>query len=203
MRNLPKLPAVSSFSYGIKNIGGTKALAISKVTVAGTDAGRYNVVRFPATLAAGATGTIDFTLDSQGQVGAFSGTMVVESNDPSNPIISLDISAQVGDDPDLFFTSSPKLQDLAKLPPVQTLSFAIKNGGLFDTLKISGITLSGTDAAYYTVKSFPATLAPGTAGTIEFTFDPEGPGGELRRGWRGSIVTTQAPRPWTSISARA
>lgn len=174
LRNLPKSPPVLPFSYGLKNVGATRPLTIAGVTVTGPDAARYAVVNFPSSLAAGASGAIEFTFNSQGQVGAFTAALRIESNDPSTPVLTVDVSAQVGDDPDLVIVSAPNLQDLTKLPAVQTLSFGIQNGGLLDTLRINGITLSGADAAHYTVAGFPATLAPGAAGTIEFTFDNRG-----------------------------
>lgn len=174
LRDLPKAPPVLSFSYGIKNLGTTKPLTISSVTPTGPDAARYTVTGFPASLAPGASGTINFTLDSKGELGTFTAALVVGSNDPSNPTVSLDVSAQVGDDPDLTITSAPNLQELAKLPVVQTLGFGIRNTGVFEPLVISKITISGLDAAYFTVKSFPATLAPGAQGQLDITFDNQG-----------------------------
>ena len=174
LHNLPKSPAVQSFSYGIQNVGATKALIISKVTVSGTDAARYAVTQFPTNLAAGASGTINFTFDTKGQIGTASAALVVESNDPSLPVLSLDVSAQVGDDPSLIIASAPNLQGLDKLPPVQTLSFGVRNDGLFETLKINGATMSGPDAARFTITNFPASLAPGATGVVQVAFDNGG-----------------------------
>lgn len=201
LRNLPKAPPVLPFTVGIKNLGTTTALTLSSVTVTGADASRYQVTQFPATLAAGASGSIEFTFNSQGQVGAFTGTLVIESNDPTEPTVTLDVSAQVGDDPDLVVTSTPNLQDLAKLPPVQTLAFGIRNGGVFDALRITGITVSGPDAAYYTVKSFPANLAPGAAGTIEFTFDAQGQVGSFSA--VATIASNDASNPTQDLNISA
>ncbi len=64
-----------------------------------------------------------------------------------------------------MFTAVPNLQDLAKLPPVQTLAFEIRNAGLFDTLEIQGITLSGPDVDSYSVKGFPDDAGAGGDGT--------------------------------------
>lgn len=195
LRNLPKAPAVQSFSFGIKNAGAAQALTISSMGVTGADASRYAIVHYPASLAPGASGTIDFTFNSQGEVGAFAGTLVIQCNDPTTPTVSIDASVQVGDDPDLVFTSAPNLQDLAKLPTVQTLAFGVRNGGLFDTLTISQITLSGVDAAYFTVKSFPTTLAPGATGTIEVTFDTHGQVGSFSAA--ATIESNDASTPTT------
>lgn len=202
LRNLPKAPAVQSFSYGIKNAGATQTLTISKVTVSGADAARYAVIEFPASLAAGASGTIQFSFNSQGQVGAFAGTLVVESNDPTSPVISLDVSVQVGDDPDLVITSAPNLQDLSKLPQVQTLSFGVRNGGIVDTLKINQVTLAGPDAAYFTVKSFPASLPPGATGSIEVTFDNRGQVGSFSATATIDSNDASTPRFEHDLSAR-
>lgn len=174
LRNLPKAPAVQTFAYGLRNLGTAQPLTISSVTVTGPDAARYAVVQSPQSIAPGGSGTIEFTLDSRGEVGAFAATLVVESNDPSNPAVSIDLGAQVGDDPDLEFVSAPNLRDLAKLPAIQTLSFQVRNAGIFDSLAISRITLSGPDATHFTVNRFPASLAPGATGTIEVAFDNRG-----------------------------
>lgn len=201
LRNLPKSPAVLSFSYGLKNVGASRTLAISAVTPTGADASRYKVVSFPATLAPGASGTIEFTFDSQGQVGAYSGALEIASNDPSQPMTVLEASAQVGDDPDLVLVSAPNLQDLAKLPPIQTLAFGIRNGGVFDTLKIDSITLGGLDAGYFTVKSYPATLGPGAEGTIEVTFNPQGQVGSFSV--MATIVCNDASTPTITVDMSA
>ncbi|NMD18933.1 MAG: choice-of-anchor D domain-containing protein [Verrucomicrobia bacterium] len=202
LRNLPKSPPVLSFTYGVRNIGPAQSLTLSSVKVAGADAARYRVVDFPSSLAPGASGEIRFTLDSQGRVGAFTAMLEIESNDPSQPLLSLDISAQVGDDPDLVFTAAPNLLDLAQLPPVQTLTFEIRNAGLFDTLKIQSIMLSGPDVDSYSVKSFPTTLAPGATGVIEFTFDRHGQVGSFAASARIESNDASTPVIDLDVSAR-
>lgn len=202
LRGLAKSPAVQTFSFGIKNLGTAQPLTISSVTAAGADAGRYAVTAFPATLAPGATGTIEFTFNSQGQVGAYTATLLVACNDPTTPAVSLDASAQVGDDPDLAIVSAPNLQDLPKLPQVQTLAFTVRNDGAFDTLTISQITISGADSSHYAVTSYPATLLPGATGTIEVTFDNMGQVGSFAA--TASIQSNDASTPTTlyDLSAR-
>ncbi len=95
LTKLAKVPNVKTLSYGIKNSGATKALNISRVTIAGPDAGYFTVANAPTSVAAGGTGKIDVQFDSKGQVGSFAATAVVESNDPSNPSLVLDLNSVV------------------------------------------------------------------------------------------------------------
>lgn len=60
-----------------------------------------------------------------------------------------------------------------------TLSIPFSNIGASQTLVLSGaapITISGTDAAYFTVSSFANNLAPNASGAISIKFNPNGPG---------------------------
>jgi hypothetical protein len=96
LSNLSKVPSVKTLAFPIKNSGATEPLHITGVTLAGPDAGYYSVQTVvPATVPAGAVGAIEFQLDSRGQVGLFSATATVESDDPSTSSILLDLTARV------------------------------------------------------------------------------------------------------------
>ncbi len=95
LRALGKGPAEHTFSFAIRNPGVLNALTISGVTLSGVDAAHYTVTRFPATLAPGASDTIDFKLTPNGQVGAFAATATVASTDPTTPSLALDLGATV------------------------------------------------------------------------------------------------------------
>lgn len=95
LRNLPKLPANHPITVPVHNPGLTKTLHISKINFTGPDAAFYSATTFPATLAPGASGNVVLSLDSQGQVGTFTATAEIQSDDSGNPSISLDLSARV------------------------------------------------------------------------------------------------------------
>jgi hypothetical protein len=70
-----------------------------------------------------------------------------------------------------------KAKDFGQLdiPPVtQELVIPVRNIGTTNALNISAINVSGTDAARFTVTSFPSTLAPKMVGDIVVTFDSQG-----------------------------
>ncbi len=92
---LPKVPNVKTFSFPIVNNGSAQTLHITNVTLAGLDAGYYSVQSFPATLAPGESSALVFQLDSAGEVGRYSGTATVTSDDPTTPSLLLDLSARV------------------------------------------------------------------------------------------------------------
>lgn len=201
LRNLSKLPAVQSFAYEITNLGESQTLSLSRVEIVGADADRYAVVGFPATLGPGATGSIDFTFDSRGEVGAFAAMLEIESNDATKPLLQLDLGAQVGDDPDLVIVSAPNLGGLAELPAVQSLVFELQNGGFLDDLHITDSQLGGPDAGHYQVVSVPGTLAPGEIGTLELTFEPAGQVGAFSA-WL-SLASDDPGNPETILSLDA
>ncbi|MFP6873345.1 MAG: LamG-like jellyroll fold domain-containing protein [Verrucomicrobiales bacterium] len=68
--------------------------------------------------------------------------------------------------------------DFGRLPansdPVNA-SLALQNNGAANALDISGVSVTGADAANFAVTTHPATLAPGGGtGNIDVSFDPNG-----------------------------
>ncbi len=51
-------------------------------------------------------------------------------------------------------------------------SLTIRNSGATRVLNISGVTFSGTASSRFGNATFPATIAPGATGVVEFTFTP-------------------------------
>jgi hypothetical protein len=60
---------------------------------------------------------------------------------------------------------------------LQTIGITVRNGGAAETLQLTGTTLSGPQAAAFTLISAPATLAPGAAAEILLSFNPTGQAG--------------------------
>jgi hypothetical protein len=82
-------------TLAIQNLGGTRALEISGVTVLGPLAGNFTVTAFPASLAAGASGTINVTFNRLGGDGTFAAQLEIATNDPLRPAITVPVTAQV------------------------------------------------------------------------------------------------------------
>ena len=80
---LPKTPEVKTIALPLMNTGSGGALAISGVTISGSDASHFSVGSFPESIAAGGSGTLNITFDTKGQVGDFQAEVQINSNDES------------------------------------------------------------------------------------------------------------------------
>ena len=79
----------------VRNTGTSAALTLSSVTVDGADAARFSVVSFPASVAAGAEGTMTLNFHSSGAGGCWFEWLRIASNDPGNPVMTLGLLASV------------------------------------------------------------------------------------------------------------
>ena len=77
------------------NIGQTKGLEITKATLRGADADLFTVNAFPDALASGAQGVLDVTFTPGGRTGGVLAFLDLESNDQSNPVVTVDLSTIV------------------------------------------------------------------------------------------------------------
>jgi len=82
-------------TLAIQNTGGSRVLTIDAVTVTGPFAANFTVTGFPATLAAGASGTINVTFDRLGGDGTFGAQLDISSNDSLRPLVSIPVKAEV------------------------------------------------------------------------------------------------------------
>lgn len=76
----------------IANRGETKPLNISGVELEGPDKDLFTVDRFPEVLDPGAEDTINITMDPAGRTGGVIAYLNVVSDDPSNPVSTIDLS---------------------------------------------------------------------------------------------------------------
>jgi hypothetical protein len=174
---VPKNPAPFNIVIPIRNDGASSPLNISEVTLFGPDAEFYSVASFPEQLAAGASGEIVIALDGDGQVGPFHAAVTILSNDSIQPKSTLDLSATIlsdgASDPALVLATQHPVIGARGASP-STVTFQLRNPGATQTLHIYGASISGPDAAHYTLNSFPESIAPGATGNVSVTFDPMG-----------------------------
>lgn len=82
-------------SLPVYNSATNEALAISGAEVRGENAALYRVDDFTASIEPGQLGHVTVTLSPNGQEGVFLAELVLQSNDASDPEITVDLSARV------------------------------------------------------------------------------------------------------------
>ncbi len=123
----------STAEFDDKNTGEGKTVTISGITISGTDAANYTLAAVTATTTADITNktlTVTASADNKEYDGNTSATVSLSDNRVENDVVTVDYS---------------------------TAKFDNKNTGEGKTVTISGITISGTDAANYTLAAVTAT----------------------------------------------
>ncbi|MFT5105263.1 MAG: hypothetical protein ACI8XO_000604 [Verrucomicrobiales bacterium] len=163
-------------SFNIRNSGDNEILSFNSVSFSGGDSGLFSNPVFPATVAAGEVGTVEFTF-SPSVVGTFSTNAEIASNDPSSPSI-VAVTIDVVLDPFLVAPAAVVLDNAATSEGVITRAVDISNSGVSQELNITAATFSGADGAQFSNPVIPAApLAAGADGSISFEFDTfAGPG---------------------------
>ena len=147
-----------SGSFGDKNVGTGKAVAVSGYTLTGTDAGNYNLVE-PTTL----TANISQALLAIGGIGA------ADKVYDTTRTATLTGSATV----------TPLGSDAVSVAGTASGTFANKNVGTGKAVTVTGLTLTGTDAGNYlavgpsgvTASITPASLAVAGVGVANKVYD--------------------------------
>ncbi len=93
---VPASPAQREGSITLQNRGSAETLTISAINVTGPQSEHFQVVAgFPSELPPGASGTVNFIFDSMERTGAFLAHLEIESNDSSDPLITIELSASI------------------------------------------------------------------------------------------------------------
>ncbi|MEI8303426.1 MAG: YDG domain-containing protein, partial [Burkholderiales bacterium] len=127
------LSVVSSASFADRNAGVGKAVSVTGVSLAGTDAGNYTVA---------ATGSTTANIDPRVLAVNYSGVNRVYDGTTAATVTTTDNRIQ-GD----------------SLSVVSSASFADRNAGVGKAVSVTGVSLAGTDAGNYTVAATGSTTA--------------------------------------------
>src|SRR5439155_1381053 len=127
----------TSASFANKNVGTAKSVSVSGISISGTDAANYTA-NTTADITARA-----LTVSATGVNKAYDGTTIAT--------VILSDNRVAGDTLTASYTSA---------------SFANKNVGAVKTVSVSGIAISGADAANYTANTTSSTTADITARTL-------------------------------------
>jgi len=91
----PADPGAVTKSLTITNAGPELPLVVNAVSVAGPDAGWFQIGSLPGPIAAGASASLDVTFRADGRSGRFAGWLRIESNDPRSPRVERGVLAAV------------------------------------------------------------------------------------------------------------
>ncbi|QUE52398.1 choice-of-anchor D domain-containing protein [Luteolibacter ambystomatis] len=88
-------PGAQQLGLTIHNSGGSANLQVVSAVVQGSNPSRFSVASLPAPIAAGADGSLIVAFDPGTEGGNFFDRLVVTTNDPVNPVRTVDLSASV------------------------------------------------------------------------------------------------------------
>jgi len=168
------VPGSTSGQFSISNSALATPLNISEVNFTGPDGSNFTVDSSPGILLPGESGDITFTFDSGGVDGFFSADCEIVSDDPASPTTLVPVSVNLEGGPALAVPSFVDLRAILVSSGTITRSVAISNSAFTNTLNISSVSFKNiSGGATWTPANFPASLLPGAAGGITFTFDTE------------------------------
>ena len=155
----------------IKNTG-TAALAISSVTLSGTNASEFNQTNECSSIAIGSTCAVSVKLTAT-SVGNKSAYAVIASNDPKKAGLSIKLSGIAAPPKIIGSPASLRLSSTSVGSTSAAKTLTIKNLGVSDLL-ISSVSITGANPSEFTVQTNTCTaaIAKGAACTIGVTFTP-------------------------------
>jgi hypothetical protein len=177
-------------TFTIENTG-TSALSVSGITLTGTNAADFAVggITFPASVAANGSTTFTVTFNPSA-LGVRLATLNMASNDCDEATYNFTIQG-TGVDPEInlqgnnnnnildgsttpALTNHTDFGDALVTGGTVVRTFTIQNTTGTAPLSITGVSVTGTNAADFTVGgiTFPATVAAGSSTTFTVTFDP-------------------------------
>ena len=173
-------------TFTIQNVG-TATLSVTGVSISGTNAADFTVGTSPASTVA-ASGSTNFTITfNASALGTRNATVTIANDDCDEGTYDFAIQG-TGVDPEINLQGnsvsiadgdvSPSTSDHTDFGSQSVCSgtivrtFTIQNTGT-STLNISGSTITGTNAADFSITSAPAsTVATASSTTIQVTFNP-------------------------------
>src|SRR5206468_2751915 len=156
-------------SFASKTVGATKTVNATGLTLSGVDAANYQLSATTASTTAAITAR-SLVVSATGVNRAYNGG--------TNATVTLSDNRVSGDTLTPTYTSA---------------SFADKNVGTAKTVSVSGISISGTDAANYTANTTASTTADITAATVTAHFTAD------NKIYDGTTAATIATRSLTGV----
>jgi len=202
-----------SLNIPVKNIGDGADLIVTGASVTGTDGIFFTLdgAQFPMTLAPNAEGVITVQFDPQANVGNLASNNVLEvlSNHGGTvgTVVTTPISGSVRN-PWISTLGEVVVGPIAVNPGTTSFTVDVSNLGFDRDLEVSGATLTGTDAAMFTVDTdftAPLIVAAGASGTLTVSFDSGAVEGtytaNLEIASDDSVVSTHIVKLTVTVSA--
>jgi hypothetical protein len=188
----------------ISNTGTTQNLIVSAIEPIGAHLALYSVTPpLPGPIAPGSFADVEVVFTPPAAGGSFTAELRVSSNDEDMPLATISLNATVMTDPNIEVSAaSPVFGRLTfnDVPALIQRSVTVRNTGVAGTLTVNAPTITGTDAASYSIVSAPATLPPGTEGDIIISLAP-GAAGNFAASL--GITSSDADSPGYNISLNA
>ena len=178
----------------IENGGEAQTLTVTGVDFDGTDSGDFAVNTLPGDLAPGATGQLVLDFTAGGGKTTYTAVAEIASNDPQRPISEVTITIDVRD-PQIVVADAVDFGG----SPNQNLT--VTNGGGTQDLTISGLNITGPDAANFSVSATPPAISPGGSVDLTLAFDPMGTGGAFSAQLEITSNDQVAPTTFVSLNA--
>lgn len=173
---------------------GNDPLSVSDVSITGSDASAFEIVAEPNAVSPSGTReiTVSFTPDTGGDKQA---TLQVETNDPNDGTITVDLSGS-GQEPDVSVASASVSFGTVGSESVRTKTVTIHNTG-GAPLDLDRIGLNGSDAISAVSGTGSETLVPGETQRVTIQFAPTTGGGASAT---LSVITDDPDEPTTTVS---
>ena len=167
---LPLNGGVQSFELPVSNSGLDETLTISTIDIGGANAANFSIdSALPLDIAPGGEAMIDYSFDPMGASGTVAATFTINSNDPITGMKLVELSGLIRD-PQI---STADAIDFGETEVAVTEMLEVQNLGATQALAVSSYTITGADAAKFSVVG-PASIPAGGSEDVSVTFTPSG-----------------------------
>ncbi|MGC6565157.1 MAG: lamin tail domain-containing protein [Akkermansiaceae bacterium] len=198
--NLDLDGSVQTIDIPVANLGATQTLTLSSPTFSGTNQSAFTLLSFPASIAPGGSGTIQISFNPTGLTGAISASMNVTTNDPSQGSVSVALSGFIHD-PRISAPTFFNLGNFDSGSGIQTGQFTIFNLGGGQSLSLTNLEITGSNAGNFSITASPTSISPLGNDSVTVQLDPMGADGIFSAQLR--ITSNDALNPVTTINLNA
>lgn len=164
----------ASQTFEVKNTG-TVDLTVNNVSLLGNNAAEFNIDNGGGSFTLAPNATRDVTVSFNPlTLGAKSGALRFDSNDPNENPLDVPLSGNAVSTPEPNIAVTPASYDYGNvyIGNSAARSFTIHNTGSA-TLEVSAASLTGTNAGEFGISAGgPFSIAPGDSQAVEITFNP-------------------------------